>query len=579
MNAHTRATAQRMAPARDENAVADGKAPALKQTAALKPAASARPVLGSVSRTALNAQKPAARPAPAAKPCPASEPTATAPAQRMPARNHPRVPLAAVGARKPHVYRDPVRPQPAHRDAADAPAARPLRILRSSSVSNVAPAQPAKAPAQPAKPPPPAPAAAGIKRRASSAEPDQARAVRARVSYEAAPRGGEADATTTAAAPARPSSPRSDATAVGPHDAVLWSEPASAQSRSDSQATAVEDAGQPAPAVAQRKIARPRLAFSSMRSLSGSVALELPPAPRPPVKDWDDIDADDADDPQMVSEYIADIIDYMRELEPKIMPDELYMNKQTELTWDMRRVLMDWLVQIHYQLRMVPETLFLAVNLIDRFLSKRQVPMSKLQLVGLTGLLIACKYEEMTTPHIQDFAYLAGDCYSIEEIMNAEVFVLRVLDFDMSYPSPLTFLRRLSKVDNYNLQTRSMAKYLMEICLVDHRFMGYPPSHVAAASMCLARRILESGPWDANFRHYSGYTEAELEPCIALMIDHMARTPGDEFVFKKYLHRRFLRVSGLCHVWAVECLVAQQPMSPPIGLFAADARASNGVPS
>ncbi|KAI8325977.1 hypothetical protein GQ54DRAFT_268732, partial [Martensiomyces pterosporus] len=251
----------------------------------------------------------------------------------------------------------------------------------------------------------------------------------------------------------------------------------------------------------------------------------------------------------MVAEYIGDIIGYLRKLEQKTMPDVAYMAKQVELSWEMRRVLVNWLVQIHYQLRMLPETLFLAVNLVDRFLSKRQVSVSKLQLVGLSGLLVACKYEEMTTPHIQDFAYLAGNCYSVEEIMNAEVFMLRVLDFDMSYPSPLTFLRRVSKAEQYNMQTRTVAKYLMEICLVDHRLMPFSSSAIAAAGICLARRMLKAGPWDGNLRHYSGYTEEELQPCMRLVLDHLLRTQDDEFLFKKYQHRRYLKASLFCREW------------------------------
>ncbi|KAI9505123.1 cyclin-like protein [Coemansia spiralis] len=269
----------------------------------------------------------------------------------------------------------------------------------------------------------------------------------------------------------------------------------------------------------------------------------------------------------MVSEYITEIVEYMVVREKETMPDDLYMEKQDDLTWEMRHVLVNWLVQIHYQMRMLPETLFLAVNLVDRFLSRRQVSVAKLQLVGLTGLLIASKYEETTTPHIQDFAYLAGNIYKEDEIMNAEVFMLRVLDFDLSYPSPLTFLRRVSKAEQYNMQTRTVAKYLMEICLINHRMMEFPPSLIAAAGICLARRMLKAGEWDGNLRHYSGYTKQELEPCITLMLDHLMHPHDEEFVFKKYQHRRYLKASLFCHEWAARLRRETQPATPPIGQF------------
>ncbi|KAJ1960910.1 G2/mitotic-specific cyclin [Dipsacomyces acuminosporus] len=436
----------------------------------------------------------------------------------------------------------------------------PAKILRSQSASNAPPppstrtelgtSTAAKASCAQAASGEPL-SLAGRKRRASSAEP--AAATRAVL--------------------------RPQSAATGEPSAFPPSSSSSAESCADSQATVVESEQQQQqkpPALAHRKIAKPSRTFASLHSNLGPSPFDIEVARPEPACDWDNIDADDADDPLMVSEYISDIIDYLRKLEQKTMPDETYMGKQVELSWEMRRVLVNWLIQIHYQLRMLPETLFLAVNLVDRFLSKRQVSVSKLQLVGLSGLLVACKYEEMTTPHIQDFAYLAGNCYSVEEIMNAEVFMLRVLDFDMSYPSPLTFLRRVSKAEQYNMQTRTVAKYLMEICLVDHRLMPFSPSLIAAAGICLARRMLKAGPWDANLRHYSGYTEEELQPCMRLILDHMQHMNEEDFLFKKYQHRRFLKASLFCREWISRHRHELQPISPPIGNFASSS-ASGGA--
>ncbi|KAJ2547081.1 G2/mitotic-specific cyclin, partial [Coemansia sp. RSA 1933] len=514
------------------------------------------------------------------------------------ASRKPRIPLAAVDASsRPQVYRDPA-PRVVHPRAAAAQAVnpamaasltknplqttRPRQILRSTSSSNVVSARPpVKLTGEPlAKPVDPentihlpAPLA-GRKRRAHSAEPSEreARAVRAKVDEHNAP------SVISAPASAVPTSADSQDTACGGETQSVCS----VDSIADSQATAVDNLRHVE--VGMRKIARPAKAFSaSVRSINGPplASFDMKTADqKTEVRDWDDIDAEDVDDPLMVSEYIGEIIDYMRDLEDKSMPDDTYMSKQHELTWEMRRVLVNWLVQIHYQLRMLPETLFLAVNIVDRFLSKRQVSVDKLQLVGLTGLLIACKYEEMTTPHVQDFAYLAGNCYKIPEIMNAEVFMLRVLDFDLSYPSPLTFLRRVSKAEQYNMQTRTVAKYLMEICLVDHRLMRFSPSHIAAAGICLARRMLRAGEWDGNLRHFSGFSQEELQPCIALMVEHMVLPLADEFVYKKYQHKRYLKASLFCREWVArhghKMLQPQTPPPPAVGSFD---RLDSNVPS
>lgn len=208
-----------------------------------------------------------------------------------------------------------------------------------------------------------------------------------------------------------------------------------------------------------------------------------------------DLDAEDVDDPLMVAEYVVEIFDYLRVLEESTMPNPDYMDHQDHLEWHLRGVLVDWLIEVHTRFHLLPETIFLAINIIDRFLSARVVELEKLQLVGITAMFIASKYEEVLSPHVQNFKHVADDGFTEEEILKAERFVLAALNYDLSYPNPMNFLRRISKADNYDIQTRTLGKYLLEISLLDHKFMEYHPSHIAAASMYLARLILERGEW------------------------------------------------------------------------------------
>lgn len=212
-------------------------------------------------------------------------------------------------------------------------------------------------------------------------------------------------------------------------------------------------------------------------------------------EDVPDLDKEDVDDPLMVSEYVVEIFDYLKELEIATMANPDYMDSQNELEWKMRGILVDWLLEVHTRFRLLPETLFLAVNIIDRFLSTKIVQLDRLQLVGVTAMFIASKYEEVLSPHVQNFRHVADDGFTEEEILSAERFVLAALNYDLSYPNPMNFLRRISKADNYDIQTRTLGKYLLEIGCLDHRFIAYPPSQVAAASMYLARLVLERGEW------------------------------------------------------------------------------------
>lgn len=258
-------------------------------------------------------------------------------------------------------------------------------------------------------------------------------------------------------------------------------------------------------------------------------------------KEAKDLDEEDLDDPLMVAEYVHEIFDYMKKLEIATLPNPDYMDSQDELEWKMRGILVDWLLEVHTRFRLLPETLFLAVNIIDRFLSCKVVQLDRLQLVGVTAMFIASKYEEVLSPHVQNFKHVADDGFTEAEILQAERFVLGALDYDLSYPNPMNFLRRISKADNYDIQTRTLGKYLLEIGCLDHRFLQYPPSHVAAAAMYLARAVLERGEWDATLAHYAGYTERDIQPVFKLMVDYLHGPVVHDAFFRKYASKKFLK--------------------------------------
>jgi len=173
-----------------------------------------------------------------------------------------------------------------------------------------------------------------------------------------------------------------------------------------------------------------------------------------------------------------------------MLPDPNYIERQQEVTWSARTILINWIAEIHWKFKMQPETLYLTVNIIDRFLSVKSIKLNKFQLLGLSALLIAAKYEETVVPSIKDLVYMVNNMYSNEEIIQAERCVLVLLGFDLGYPGPMNFLRRISKADGYDIKTRTLAKYLIEISLLDERFLSCPPSVMAGAAVLLARKIL-----------------------------------------------------------------------------------------
>ncbi|KAI9614077.1 hypothetical protein KEM48_006144 [Puccinia striiformis f. sp. tritici PST-130] len=311
--------------------------------------------------------------------------------------------------------------------------------------------------------------------------------------------------------------------------------------------------------------------------------LQSQPIVQPKVveQDWEDLDEGDEEDPLMVREYVTEIYHYMRQLELETSPQSDYMNRQNELTWKMRGVLVDWIIEVHSKFRLLPETLYLAINLMDNFLSKRSVSLIKFQLVGVTALFLASKYEEVICPSVTNFLYMTDGGYDCDEILKAETYMLEILNWDLRYPNPLNFLRRISKADNYDIQSRTFAKYFMEISIVDYKLVSTPPSLLAAGSVWLSRKLLGRGDWDANLRHYSGYTQDQILPVAQLMLDYILRSGcknlamgldpkfvvnnpyegGNEHanLFKKYATRKFFRVSELVRDWAIDRYTYETP--------------------
>lgn len=201
------------------------------------------------------------------------------------------------------------------------------------------------------------------------------------------------------------------------------------------------------------------------------------------------------------------------------MPNPDYMDGQGEISWEMRETLVDWLLQVHIRYHMLPETLWIAINIIDRFLTSRVVSLIKLQLVGVTAMFIASKYEEIIAPSVEQFVYMTGNGYTRDEILKGERIILQTLEFRVShYCSPYSWMRKISKADDYDVQTRTLSKFLTEVTLLDHHFLGVKPSLVAAIGMYTARRMLQ-GPWVSGMfaADSSFYSIPYLPFCTSLL--------------------------------------------------------------
>lgn len=259
-----------------------------------------------------------------------------------------------------------------------------------------------------------------------------------------------------------------------------------------------------------------------------------------------DIDANDKENPQLVSEYVNDIYEYMRVLEVKYPIHTNYLENK-EITGKMRAILIDWLCQVHHRFHLLQETLYLTVAIIDRFLQENPVSRNKLQLVGVTSMLLASKYEEMYAPEVADFVYITDNAYTKKEILEMEQNILKTLNFSFGRPLCLHFLRRNSKAGQVDANKHTLAKYLMELTIVEYDMVQYLPSQIAAAALCLSMKLLDSSKWTETLNHYSSYSEKDLFQTMQKLASLVIKAENSKLtaVRTKYSSSKFMKISTI----------------------------------
>ncbi|XP_011437783.3 cyclin-O [Magallana gigas] len=182
------------------------------------------------------------------------------------------------------------------------------------------------------------------------------------------------------------------------------------------------------------------------------------------------------------------------------------LDNQPEVTPGIRGLLISWLTGVHHQLNLWQDTLFVAVNVVDRVLDLMQASRDYLQLLGITSLLIACKSEEIHPPEIKDLLSGCDDIYSRDQVKQLERVILNALRFDLLVPTSQFFLEYFSScvISNYSgfhadrlRQARSMARCLLELSLQDYELSQIRPSMLA---LCMWKSALEHvNTDDGNF--------------------------------------------------------------------------------
>ena len=201
--------------------------------------------------------------------------------------------------------------------------------------------------------------------------------------------------------------------------------------------------------------------------------------------------------PQLASEFANQVYLNMRSEENRLKVSPTYLKEvqlPNEVKDTSRAFLVEWIIDVHRKFRLVPETLYVTVFLIDRFLSLKQIKKNQLHILGVTALLISTKYEEIYPPELKDLLSVSENKFTRTEVLQMERDMLITMQFDVTAPSAYRFLeryRRLSPIAFADERVFFLAQYLQEISLLDASLLNYNPSEIAASALILASKCIK----------------------------------------------------------------------------------------
>ncbi len=262
-------------------------------------------------------------------------------------------------------------------------------------------------------------------------------------------------------------------------------------------------------------------------------------------------------DPQINSEYLIEMYQNLLNEEKDLKSLFGYMENQLDINEKMRAMLIDWIIDVHFKFKLKSDTLFLTVWLIDKYLSEKQMKRGRLQLLGVTSMLISCKYEEIYSPEVFDFVYITESSYEKKDIINLELEILKMLEFNVTIPTSNNFYEIISSLLNFNKQEFYLGKYLLELFLLDYRSLKYKPSEIANTVCYIIMKyrnnndisILDEGANDfiLNYRN-NGMNYKQCYGDIAFLLENLDSTQLLS-VKKKYMTSSCHRVGRVRKIY------------------------------
>ena len=192
--------------------------------------------------------------------------------------------------------------------------------------------------------------------------------------------------------------------------------------------------------------------------------------------------------------------EYLNEIYSNLLQDEKnllykpkigYMNMQNDINEQMRAILIDWLIEVHYRFRLKSETLFQTVWIIDTYLSMFPIIRARLQLLGIASLLISCKSQEIYYPQLNELIDITDGAYIKDELIEMEAHVLKVLNFNIVSPTSNDFYNIIAKAFNFDNRQFFLGKYFLESSLIDYQMIKYSSSVIAVSCAYIVMKFFK----------------------------------------------------------------------------------------
>ncbi|ODQ63219.1 cyclin-like protein, partial [Nadsonia fulvescens var. elongata DSM 6958] len=239
-------------------------------------------------------------------------------------------------------------------------------------------------------------------------------------------------------------------------------------------------------------------------------------------------------------EYQQEIIENMKAMEASTLADASKIDLQPEITWGMRSEIINFMIYVHSNLRLSPNTLFLAINIFDRYCSKRIILLEHRDLVSSTSISIAAKYleEKRRTPTINQLKKIMGGEFTDFQFAETEIHILSTLGFTVGHPTCESFLDIIFTKDT-TITVRHVARYLCEMSFYHRDFLHFTSSMIAYSAKILTLHIfnVQSLNCAENLRLMAA--NEDFIHCLSLLANHIQKPSA-------YLHMKYAD-SSLSH--------------------------------